>query len=87
MSDTAKEVISLFEDFFYAKPGDITSDSKLEDIVSDSMDFIELISILTTHFKIKVVPEDVKGIETVGDVITFIEQKPKSMSGDELQRF
>lgn len=87
MSNIEEKIISLLEQHFYKQKGKITKDTMLEEVVNDSMDFIELVSILTTEFGIRVLPEDVKDIKKVGDVISFVEKKPKSSIEDSMQKF
>lgn len=80
------EVIILLEEYFYAKKGDIYGDTKLEEVISDSMDFIELIALLTTRYKISVDPKSINNIRTVSDVAQFV-NKSITSSGDKLSRF
>ena len=52
---------------------EITMDSNfLEDLGADSLELIDLIMALESEFDLEVPEEDIEGIETVEDVVSYI---------------
>ena len=49
--------------------------SFVDDLKADSLDIVELVMALEDEFDIKIPDEDYDKIKTVGDVITYIEEK------------
>lgn len=68
MSALESELIILLEEHFYAKKGAIHPHTQLEQVVRDSMDFVELIALLTTRYKVTFKPTDLASVRTVADV-------------------
>jgi acyl carrier protein len=59
--------------------GTITRDSRFnEDLSVDSIDLVEIVSLLEGEFKRKIPEEVIDHIATVGDVIDFIESLDKT---------
>jgi acyl carrier protein len=44
----------------------------LDDLGADSLDVVELVMALEEEFGIEVPDEDVEGIRTVGDIVTYV---------------
>ncbi len=54
----------------------ITEDSRLiDDLKADSLDVVELVMGLEERYGIEIPDEDLPGIKTVGDIISYIESK------------
>lgn len=54
----------------------ITNDSLLvEDLGADSLDAIDIVMSVEDEFKVEVPDEIIEKIETVGDIVTYVENK------------
>ncbi len=80
------QVIGLLEENFHIKKGVLKSETRLDDIISDSMDFVELVAVLSTTYKIFVDPQKIRAIRTVGDVAQFLSDSAPN-SRDRLSGF
>ena len=70
--DGVKEVID--ETLKYS--GDVTTDTKLKgDLIMDSLDGVELVMALEEKFGVVIPNEDMANLETVGDIVTYIDKK------------
>ena len=70
--DGVKEVID--ETLKYS--GDVTTDTKLKgDLIMDSLDGVELVMALEEKFGVEIPNEDMENLETVGDIVTYIDKK------------
>ena len=70
--DGVKEVIG--ETLKYS--GDVTTDTKLKgDLIMDSLDGVELVMALEEKFGVEIPNEDMANLETVGDIVTYIDKK------------
>lgn len=70
--DGVKEVID--ETLKYS--GDVTTDTKLKgDLIMDSLDGVELVMALEEKFGVEIPNEDMANLETVGDIVTYIDKK------------
>ena len=70
--DGVKEVID--ETLKYS--GDVTTDTKLKgDLIMDSLDGVELVMALEEKFGVEIPNEDMASLETVGDIVTYIDKK------------
>lgn len=70
--DGVKEVID--ETLKYS--GDVTTDTKLKgDLIMDSLDGVELVMALEEKFGVEIPNEDMGNLETVGDIVTYIDKK------------
>lgn len=60
------------------KEDQVTADAKfIEDLGADSLDTVELVMALEEEFGIEVPDEDAEKLQSVGDVIKYIEEKSK----------
>ena len=50
------------------------SSSYVEDLGLDSLSILEIVVLLEQHYKIKMPPEQLAGIRTVGDTIAFFQK-------------
>ena len=68
-----KEIVS---DQLDTPKDDISSESSfVDDLKADSLDIVELVMALEDEFDIKIPDEDYDRIKTVGDVISYIDEK------------
>ncbi|HHT47561.1 MAG TPA: acyl carrier protein [Firmicutes bacterium] len=52
----------------------ITLETTFEDIDADSLDVVELVMALEEEFDLEIADEEVENIQTVGDVVGYIEK-------------
>lgn len=52
----------------------ITMETTFEDIDADSLDVVELVMALEEEFDLEIADEEVENIQTVGDVVGYIEK-------------
>ena len=70
--DGVKEVID--ETLKYS--GDVTTDTKLKgDLIMDSLDGVELVMAPEEKFGVEIPNEDMANLETVSDIVTYIDKK------------
>ncbi len=56
--------------------GDVTTNTKLKgDLIMDSLDGVELVMALEEKFGVEIPNEDMANLETVGDIVTYIDKK------------
>ncbi len=73
MFEKVKEII---EEKLNVEGMDITEDSKFkEDLNADSLDLFELVMALEDEFGVEIPSEDLEKIVSVGDVISYINDK------------
>ena len=73
MFEKVKEII---EEKLNVEGMEITEDSKFkEDLNADSLDLFELVMALEDEFGVEIPSEDLEKIVTVGDVISYINDK------------
>ena len=71
-----EKVIAIVSDQLDTPKEDISRESSfVDDLKADSLDIVELVMALEDEFEIKIPDEDYDKIKTVGDVITYIEEK------------
>ncbi len=64
-----------------AKPDMVKPESKInDDLGADSLDAIELVSALEERFGIDITDEEAKGITTVSEIVSLVEQKLQAKS-------
>lgn len=68
--DKIREIIS---DKLGIKEDEITMESTFEDLGADSLDIVEFIMAIEDEYDIQVADEEVEKVETVGDVVEYIE--------------
>lgn len=57
----------------------VTPEAKfVEDLGADSLDTVELVMAFEEEFGIEVPDEDAEGLQTVGDVLRYVEQRQKA---------
>lgn len=53
----------------------LTPETTFEEIDADSLDIVELVMALEEEFELEISDQEIENIQTVGDVIKFIESK------------
>ena len=76
MNDVEVQVRKLMVELFDIEAGRVVAAARIrEELGADSLDIVELIIALSTHFALHVLDAEVQKIRTVGDVTAYIEQK------------
>ena len=71
-----ERVIRIVSEQLQIPQDEITRDkSFLDDLKADSLDVVEIVMEFEDEFKISIPDEDYEKIKTVGDAITYIEEK------------
>ena len=77
MSDNSIEekVRSITADQLRVKPDKVTADAKfIEDLGADSLDTVELVMAFEENFDIEVPDEEAEKLQSVADVVAYIEK-------------
>ena len=73
-----EEIQALVEEVFEIDASEVTMESSIkDDLKFDSLDLFEFISDVQEHFDIEIPTEDLTKMETVADVVNYIEQAKK----------
>src|SRR5213593_2717095 len=63
-------------------PEQVTPEASfIEDLGADSLDIVELVMAFEEEFGVEVPDEDAEKLQTVGDVIRYIEERAKQQGG------
>ncbi len=78
MSEIAKKVVDIVVDKLGVDAAEVVpAASFTNDLGADSLDTVELIMEFEKEFELSIPDEDAEKITTVGDAITYIEDKKK----------
>ena len=70
---TEREKLAMLEDMLELDEGDLTVDRELDDVDEyDSMAKLSLIVLMEDEFGVKLTGDDIKGFETVGDIVKLM---------------
>ena len=73
--DIYKKVREIVMDRFDKEEDDITPETSFQDTLqADSLDLVELIMALEEEFHLEVPDEEIKKIQTVGDIVDYIKE-------------
>jgi len=76
MSDKFADVKEIIVEQLGVDEGKVTMESRFrEDLEADSLDIVELIMAFEDKFGGEISDEDAQSIETVGDVVKFLESR------------
>lgn len=75
-----EEIIQIVNDFLTEElevDADLLKEEALlkENLKIDSLDFVDIAVMVERHFKIKIKPEDMKGVKTLGQFYDYVESK------------
>jgi acyl carrier protein len=75
MSDLLEKVKSIIAEQLNVDESEVTPEAHfIDDLGADSLDTVELVMALEEEFGVEISDEDAEKIQTVGDVIKYIEQ-------------
>ena len=75
MSEIQEKVVKIIVDKLGVKESEVTPEATFTgDLGADSLDTVELVMEFEKAFGVKVADEDAEKFQTVGDVITYIEE-------------
>lgn len=70
-----KKVINIIADTLELNKADITLETNLvRDLDVESLDLVDLVSAFEKEFDVEIADKDIKDIQTVGDVVEYIEK-------------
>ncbi|MEL6413145.1 MAG: acyl carrier protein [Bacteroidota bacterium] len=74
MSDTQTEVIKIVADKLGAVAAEVTPETRfVDDLGADSLDYVELVMALEEAFNVAIPDEAVEEIQTIGQVVAYLE--------------
>lgn len=78
MADTIEDVRNIIVELLGVDAGKVIPDAKFrEDLEADSLDLVELIMAFEEKFGGEISDEDAQKITTVGEAVTYIDEKMK----------
>ena len=77
MSETQQKALELLQKELGVSKKELTNEAKLADLVSDSLQLFELLLAFEREFDHMVSYEEVASIETVGEVLAYVEHIAK----------
>ena len=76
MSDTFEEIKAIIVDILGVDEDKVTPEARFrEDLEADSLDLVELIMAFEDKFGAEISDEDAQKIATVGDAVTYINER------------
>jgi len=76
MSDTFEEIKAIIVDILGVDEDKVTPEARFrEDLEADSLDLVELIMAFEDKFGAEISDEDAQKIATVGDAVTYIDER------------
>ena len=79
MSDTPDRVKKIVVEHLGVEPEKVTEEASfIDDLGADSLDIVELVMAFEEEFSVEVPDEDAEKLQTVGDVIKYIEERAKA---------
>jgi acyl carrier protein len=76
MADTYEQVKKIIVELLAVDPAKVTKEARFrDDLEADSLDLVELIMEFEDEFGGEISDEDAQKITTVGDAVTFLEEK------------
>lgn len=76
MADTFEQVKTIIVDLLAVDPAKVIKEARFrEDLEADSLDLVEMIMEFEDTFGGEISDEDAQKITTVGDAVTFLDEK------------
>ena len=78
MADNSERVKDIIEKELGVEREKLTNDASfIDDLGADSLDIVELVMAFEEEFSVEVPDEDAEKLQTVGDVIKYIQERAK----------
>ncbi len=75
---TFEKITEILAEQLDADRDAMTADTKIaDDLGADSLDLVDLIMAVEDEFDIEIPDEDVENIQTIGDIVNYIDEKIK----------
>ncbi len=75
---TFEKITEILAEQLDADRDAMTMDTKIaDDLGADSLDLVDLLMSVEDEFGIEIPDEDVEGIQTIGDIVEYINNKTK----------
>lgn len=75
MSDIETRLVTLLKKIFEGKDNISPETSFAEDLIADSLDFVQMLMEIEEEFGITIPDGDVEGMKKVSDVIQYLEKR------------
>lgn len=72
------EVVKVIAEVLSKRQDSIKPEMSLKELVEDSFDLVEMVMTLKDHFQVAVVATEFDQIKTVGDLVTYLDNKVKA---------
>jgi acyl carrier protein len=70
-----ERVIAALVEIGEGELGEITPDSRFDQLDIDSLDLVELADVIELEYGLEISDDELDGIETIGDVVTFVSER------------
>ncbi len=75
---TFEKITEILAEQLDADKDTMTADTKIaDDLGADSLDLVDLLMSIEDEFGIEIPDEDVENIQTIGDIVDYIDKKSK----------
>lgn len=75
---TFEKITEILAEQLDADKGTMTAETKIaDDLGADSLDLVDLLMSIEDEFGIEIPDEDVENIQTIGDIVDYIDKKVK----------
>lgn len=79
------DILNTIQETLYVPDGEISETTRIDDITQNSMDLIELISVLRSQFNVSVKPEELDKVTTVGDIVEYVKNHQDELNEEDDQ--
>ena len=75
INETASKIVSIIAEKLHIDVNAVNPQSTLQDLGADSLDMVDIVMKVEEEFGIEINDEDAEKLQTVGDVVKYIEEK------------
>jgi len=75
INETASKIVSIIAEKLHIDVNAVNPQSTLQDLGADSLDMVQIIMRCEEQFGIEINDEDVEGMHTLADVVTYINER------------
>lgn len=73
--NTKEEVINIVSDVLEVDKNELNENTNLvKDLKAESLDLVDLVSAFEEKYNFEIPDKDIKNLETIGDIIKYIDQ-------------